>query len=100
MEALAIRIKDVDHSINPTKIHIRKEYAKTRVARDVYISDEATQYLKAWISWKYWKKSKVESDLVFAVHTSTDRRSLYVNIAVEFSKNLELAGFTERKDDS
>jgi integrase len=40
-EALAIRIKDIDFSSSPTRVHIRKEYAKTRVARDVYISDEA-----------------------------------------------------------
>ena len=48
-EALAIRIKDLDFSTSPTKVHIRKEYAKTRVARDVYISDEATKYLKQLI---------------------------------------------------
>ena len=35
VEALAIRIKDCDFSVSPTKIHIRKEYAKTRVARDI-----------------------------------------------------------------
>ena len=33
VEGLAIRIKDIDFSINPAKIHIRKEYAKTRVSR-------------------------------------------------------------------
>ena len=26
MEALAIRVKDCDFSVSPTKIHIRKEY--------------------------------------------------------------------------
>jgi integrase len=35
-EGLAIRIKDIDFSVNPTKIHIRKEYAKTRTGRDIY----------------------------------------------------------------
>ena len=52
-ECLATRIKDIDFSVNPTKIHIRKEYAKTRTGRDIYISDEATLYLKQWIQWKY-----------------------------------------------
>jgi len=52
-EALAIRIKDIDFSLSPTKVHIRKEYARTRVARDIYISDEAAQYLREWIDWKY-----------------------------------------------
>ena len=53
IEALAIRIKDIDFSVSPTKIHIRKEFTKTKVARDIYISDEATHYLKQWIDWKY-----------------------------------------------
>ena len=39
--------------LKPTKIHIRKEYAKTRVGRDVYITDEATKYPNDWIYFKY-----------------------------------------------
>lgn len=35
VEALTIRVTDCDFSVGPTKIHIRKEYAKTRVARDI-----------------------------------------------------------------
>jgi integrase len=53
VEALAIRLKDIDFSTSPTKIHIRKEYAKTKVSRDVYISNEGTTYLRQWIDWKY-----------------------------------------------
>ena len=44
-EALTIRLRDIDFSVNPTKIHIRKEFSKTRASRDIYVSDEATQYL-------------------------------------------------------
>ena len=46
-EGLAIRLKDIDFSSSPTKVHIRKEFAKTRVARDIYVSDEATHPIKA-----------------------------------------------------
>jgi integrase len=53
VETCAIRLRDIDFSTKPTKIHIRKEYAKTRVGRDIYISDEATKYLKDWIFFKY-----------------------------------------------
>jgi len=56
LEALATRLSDIDFSVNPTKIHIRKEFAKTRTAREIYISDEATYYLKQWIDWKYRDK--------------------------------------------
>ena len=101
VEALAIRIRDIDYSVSPTKIHIRKEYAKIRVARDIYISDEATQYLKSWIDWKYRNgRLKTEDDLVFGVGRSKDPRSLYTEIADEFAKLLEIAGYSERKDNS
>jgi integrase len=74
-EGLAIRLNDIDLSLSPTKIHIRKEFSKTRVARDIYISDEATHYLKQWIDWKYrdkqseWTKKPNPNDLVFAVYS-------------------------------
>ena len=103
MEGLAIRIKDIDFSYSPTKVHIRKEYAKTRVARDIYISDEAAEYLREWIDWKHRYKqtpAKLEDELVFGVRQSTNPRELYKAIQHEFSKYLQLAGFTERKDDS
>jgi integrase len=53
VEALAIRYRDVNFTINPTRVRIRKEFAKTRVSRDIYISDEATVFLKQWLDWKY-----------------------------------------------
>jgi integrase len=58
VEGLAIRLKDIDFSASPTKIHIRKEYTKTRVSRDIYISAEADLYLKQWLDWKYNNKER------------------------------------------
>ena len=51
-EALGLRLGDVDFSESPTKVHIRKEN-KTKRSMDIFISDEATKYLKLWIEWKY-----------------------------------------------
>src|SRR5919204_2073798 len=109
MEALAIRLKDIDFSVSPTKIRIRKEYAKTKVARDIYISDEATHYLKQWIDWKYrdkgneWTKTKDPNDLVFGVYRAPSEEprpdNLYVKIILEFEKLLSIAGLDERKDE-
>jgi integrase len=107
MEGLAIRLKDLDFSVSPTKIHVRKEYAKAKVARDIYISDEATHYLKQWIDWKYRDKGnrltkiKDPNDLVFGVNrTSSGPRpdNLYVKIILEFEKLLSIAGLDERKE--
>ena len=51
MEALAIRNIDIDFSIKsqPTKVHIRKEFTKTKVKQGISTSDEATEYLKKWL---------------------------------------------------
>jgi integrase len=108
IEGLSLRLRDCDFSVTPTKIHVRKEYSKTRVARMVYISDEATNYLKEWIAWKYrdkgdetWTKKRNPDDLVFSVYTTTNQANpahLYVRIVQEFQKVLSIAGLNERKE--
>lgn len=108
-EGLYVRLKDIDFSISPAKIHIRKEYAKTRVARDIYISDEATHYLKQWIDWKYrdkeneeWTKHPTPNDLVFNAYRIANNelnpRSLYIKALTEFEKLLSIAELDERKE--
>jgi integrase len=102
VEGLATRIKDIDFSVNPTKIRIRKEYAKTRVARDIYISNEATHYLKLWLDWKYNNpespRHKDENDLVFTISRNKNPNTLYVSVLIEFQKVLEIVGLNERKE--
>jgi integrase len=106
VEALAIRIKDIDFSSSPTKIHVRKEYSKTRVSRDPYISDETTKFLKDWLSWKYkeedWTRNMKSDDLVFRVYNvkrNTNPQNIYIKIIHEFEKLLSVAGMDERKED-
>jgi integrase len=99
-EALAIRLCDIDFSVNPTKIHVRKEYTKTRNARDVYISDEATQQLKQWIDWKYRDTYQDPKSLVFAVSSSQSDNpvSLYPQLNQQFGRLLQLTDYSEKKD--
>ena len=102
VEGLAIRIKDIDFSINPAKIHIRKEYAKTRVSRDIYISNEATHYLKQWLDWKYNNPERPRqqnaTDLVFTIFTNKNPNTLYIKVLKEFQKLLAIVGLNERKE--
>ena len=106
-EACALRLRDFDFSINPTKIHVRKEYSKTKVSRDVYISDEATHCLKQWIDWKYrdkgeWTKEKEEDDLIFTVYRTSFEPNpyhLYVGMVTEFENLLVTIGMDDRKQD-
>jgi integrase len=112
VELLSLRLKDVNFSTNPITMHIRKEFAKTGSARDVYISDEASEFLqKQWIDWKYrdrhsehrYMKNRVkdDNDLIFAIihakHPSP--RVLYFKILIEFQKVLKTAGFVARKEE-
>ena len=101
-EALGIRMKDINFSTSPTKVHIRKEFSKTRVSRDVYISDEATKYLKDWINWKYRvrKYEKIrEDDPIFQVQKIvTNMHSIYIKLVKEFEKVLSLSGLNQKKE--
>jgi integrase len=108
IEGLSMRLRDCDFSVSPTKIHVRKEYSKTRVARTVYISDEATSYLNEWLAWKYRDKGEDRKtkkrnpdDLVFSVYTTTNQANpahLYIKMIREFQKTLSTAGLDERKE--
>jgi hypothetical protein len=103
-ELLATRVKDYDFSVSPTKVHIRKEYSKTGVARDTYISDEATCHLKQWLGWKYNNEERPRrtnpDDLVFAIRYNTNPHGIYPKILDEFQKLLAIVGLDERKEGS
>ena len=99
VEGCAIRLKDINFEGSPTMIHIRAEYVKTRVGRDIYISDEATRYLKQWLDWKYRERSTSPDDLVFNTFRVKSRPEiLYIKIGSEFTKVLKIAGLDERKE--
>jgi integrase len=99
VEGCAIRMKDINFKVKPTMIHIRAEYVKTRVGRDIYISDEATQYLNQWLDWKYRERSRNPDDLVFNIFKLKSKPEiLYIKIATEFTKVLRAAGLDERKE--
>jgi integrase len=111
VEALAIRVRDLDFNSSPTEVHIRKEYAKTRRERFVYISDEATKYVKEWLEWKYRDqhntyrtKIKSDDDLVFSQRTQQKQNgmnppTLYNKLLMQFQQVLDRAALSERKED-
>ncbi len=53
VEALSIRIKDLDFDSSPSKIFVRGEYTKTKTDRIAFLTDEVTQQLKSWLDYKY-----------------------------------------------
>ena len=94
VEACALRIRDIKFDTTPTEIHIRKEYTKTKRSRDIYISDEASHYLKEWIEQRFDidlnKTKKIDERLgdclVFQVQEVNIRQ---VNPLVTYKKFLE-----------
>ena len=102
MEACSLRIQDVDFTTTPTKIHVRKEFSKTRRARDVYISQEATEYLKVLMEWKYRDKPMQSEDLIFSIYfiKNADPEKIYNRLQNEFSKLLNVVEMGERKENS
>ena len=101
IECLSIRNMDIDFSVSPTKVKIRKEFSKNKIGREVYISDEATNYLKQWIDWKYKnpdiKREFHNNDLVFTVRKGIKPNSLYIKIWEEFDKLQKVVKMDERK---
>jgi hypothetical protein len=80
-------------------IHIRAEYVKTRVGREIYISDEATRYLNQWLDWKYRERNRNPDDLVFNTFSIESRaETVYVKLGSEFIKVLKAAGLDESKE--
>lgn len=103
MEAIAIRYCDLDYSFSPTKVKVRKEFAKNRVSREVYISDEATRFLRQWQEWKCRRIKKIApNDLVFVTGTDKDVQvklsSVYSRLLQEFNSVLKIVGMDERKE--
>jgi hypothetical protein len=76
--------------------------------QDIYISDEATLYLKRWIDWKYrdkgneWTKNKDPNDLIFSVYSTANNPNpehLYSKVLKEFERLLTVVGLDERKEE-
>ncbi|MDP9306249.1 MAG: site-specific integrase [Thermoproteota archaeon] len=108
-EALAIRNRDIFFDTNPTTIRIRAEYAKTRTERYVYISNEATHFLKEWLQWKYRDRRdkkrippKLPDDIVFSSNTFVRNpqkpTALYIKVLQHFHRILKALNMDDKKE--
>ena len=98
MEAAALRLMDVDFSITPTRISVRKEFSKTKRGRTIYCSDEATKHLHKLVQ---MHRTKRPQDLIFAVRSDTrTTRAIYNRILEQFEKLQYIADKDQRKENS
>jgi integrase len=93
-EILSLRLKDIDFSVSPTKIHIIAENTKTKTARDIWISDEASRELKKFIE---SKENKNPDSLVFAIKDSAPI-IIYRTLHNYFANLLKKVELDKRRD--
>ncbi len=120
VEALSIRIKDIDFDSNPARVFVRGEFTKTKTDRIVFLTEELIQQLKSWLNYKhrtrrvchqdkqtekiiteYRTPDKKDTDLVFAVYQDKKMPSpdsLYEDLRKSFAKTLDRSGKGERED--
>jgi integrase len=120
VEALSIRIKDMDFDSNPAKLFVRAEFTKTKTDRTIFLTEELTGQLKSWLDYKYRTRrvchydkqlgktitehrtpDKRNTDLVFAVYqdnNSPNPDSLYNDLAASFARTLDRSGKGDRED--
>jgi len=125
VEALSVRIKDLDLESKPARVFVRGEYTKTKVDRIVFLTEEVTQQLRSWLSYKYRKRrvcykgqehdhhnnertiteyrmpDREQNHLIFAVYQNTrmpNPDAIYDDIAKSFAKTLDRMGKGERED--
>jgi len=122
VEALSIRIRDLDIDSNPATIFVRGEYSKTKVDRIVFLTEEVTQQLKSWLDYKYRTRrvcyqdklkgktiteyrtpDKINTDLVFAVYQDKKTPNpdyLYDDLGKSFAKTLDRSSKGNMEDGS
>jgi integrase len=120
VEALSIRIKDIDFDSNPAKLFVRGEFTKTKTDRTVFLTEELIGQLKSWLDYKYRTRrvchydkqkgktvteyrtpNRKDTDLVFALYQDSDRPNpsvLYDDFAKSFAKTLDRSGKGNRED--
>ena len=53
VEALSIRIKDLDLQLHHPRLFVRGEFTKTRSDRTIFLTKEVAHQLSSWLDYKY-----------------------------------------------
>lgn len=121
VEALSIRIKDIDFESNPVKLFIHGENTKTKADRSVYLTNEVAEQLSSWLDHKYRTRrvcstninnpdakrtiteyrtpTKNLNDQVFTVHQNLQHiQNVYTELCADFDKTLDRVGMGTREE--
>jgi integrase len=117
VEALSIRIKDLDLNSSPPKLFVRGEFTKTRSDRTILLTSELGNQISSWLDYKYRTRrvcysnkngktiteyrtpERNTADLIFSVHHfNPEPNHLYVNLRGAFAKTLDRMGKGTREE--
>lgn len=119
VEALSVRIKDLDLQSYLPRLFVRGEFTKTRSDRTIFLTTEIAHQLSSWLDYKYRSRrvcysdnngktvteyrtpKKNETDLVFSVYQSNKNANpdnLYTELSSSFAKTLDRMGKGARED--
>ena len=117
VEALSIRIKDLDLNSSPPKLFVRGEFTKTRSDRTIFLTSELGNQISSWLDYKYRTRrvcysnkngktiteyrtpERNTADLIFSVHHfNPEPNHLYVNLRGAFAKTLDRMGKGTREE--
>jgi integrase len=56
VEALSIRVKDLDLKSNPSRLFVRGEYTKTRSDRIIFLTQGLDNQLSSWLPYRYRRR--------------------------------------------
>ena len=120
VEALSIRIKDLDLQSNFSSLFIRGEFTKTKSDRTIYLTAELRDQLSSWLDYKYRSRrvyysnsdrktvteyrtpKKNETNLIFSVYQSAKNPNpdnLYDDLCISFAKTLDRMDTVQMKED-
>jgi integrase len=122
VEALSIRIMDLDFDSTPRRLFVRGEYTKTKVDRIIFLTEEISQKLKSWLEYKYRTRrvchqerltgktitelrtpDRKNTDLVFAVYQDkkmANPKFIYGDLRDSFARTLDRLGKGNWEDDN
>jgi integrase len=122
VEALSIRLKDINFDSNPIRVNIRGEFTKTKQDRYLFLTSEIAHQVRVWLDYKYryhrscyidkdngkYKSEymtpvRKSDDQVFAMYgkpSNANLKIMYVDIAASFAKTLDRIGKGEREDNN
>ena len=126
VEALSIRIRDIDFDSSPAKLTVRGEHTKTKVDRYVFLTRETVEQIKKWIDYKHRERRicykdketgksleeyrmphKDINDFLFSVRQNDDNintnsfnriNNFYTTLVVQFEKTLDRNGMGSREE--